>query len=90
MYVLCMYVGILLHLAAMKQEVLAMVTSSASDMNTNSASGFDDTNCHRMKTMAQDVINLWPHSRYSKHLLYMMLIHSLLLSHYTFYYICIN
>jgi hypothetical protein len=55
-----MYVGILLHLAAMKQEVLATVTSSASDMN----SGFDDTNCHRMKTMAQDVINLWPHSRY--------------------------
>lgn len=47
--------GLLLHIAAMKQEVLGTITSST---------GYGDTtNCVRMRTMSEDILNRWPHSK---------------------------
>ena len=47
--------GYLVFLSAMKHEVLATISSTSSNLGI-------DANCLRMKSMAEDIINLWPHS----------------------------
>ena len=48
--------GYLVFLSAMKSEVLAIVSSSSNNHQGIGAS------CLRVRSMAEDIINLWPHS----------------------------